>query len=68
MQWRSQDEQVTCMAQHGHTQCMRNMHLLGDLGHTPASEAIFGHKYHSADLPVSSLHVHMKLVIAHANN
>ena len=54
-QWRSQDEQVT-WAQHGHTQRVRNTHLLGDLGHTPAmkifyiihseiaSEAVFGHK------------------------
>ena len=74
-QWRSQDEQVT-WAQHGHTQCVRiNMHLLGDLGHTPAmkilhseitSEAVFGHKYHSSDLPVNSLHVRMKLAITHA--
>ena len=78
-QWRSQDEQVT-LAQHGHTQCVRNMHLLGDLGHAPAmkifklthpeitSEAIFSHKYHSSDLPVCSLHVRMKFAIAHANN
>ena len=29
LQWRSQDEQ----AQHGHTQCVRNTHLLGNLGH-----------------------------------
>ena len=65
MQWCSQDEQVTCMAQHGHTHCMRNTHLLGDLGHTPA---IFGHKYHSAYLPVISLHACMKHAIAHANN
>ena len=57
-QWRSQDEQVT-WAQHGHTQCVRNMHLLGHLGHTPAmkiihseiaSEAVFGHKYNSFSL------------------
>ena len=50
-------------------------HLLGDLGHTPtiktlhseiASEAVFGHKYHSSDLPVCSLHVRMKLAITHA--
>ena len=36
-QWRSQDEQVT-WAQHGHmyTQCVRNTHLLWDLGHAPA--------------------------------
>ena len=70
-----QDKQVT-WAQHGHTQCMRiNTHLLGDLGHTPAmkilhsevaSEAVFGHKYNSSDLPVCSLHVRMKLAIAHA--
>ena len=74
-QWRSQDEQVT-WAQHGHTQCVRiNTHLLGDLGHTPAmkilhfeiaSEAVVGHKYHSSDLPVCSLHVRMKLAITHA--
>ena len=54
--WRSQDDQVT-WAQHGHIQCTHNTHLLGELGHTPAikffwhseiaSEAIFGHKYHS---------------------
>ena len=31
----SQDEQVT-WAQHGHTQCVHNTHLLGDLGHAPA--------------------------------
>ena len=31
-----------------------------------ASEAVFGHKYHSSDLPVCSLHVCMKLAIAHA--
>ena len=74
-QWHSQDEQVT-WAQHGHTQCARiNTHLLGDLGHTPAmkilhseiaSEAVFGHKYHSSDLPVCSLHFRMKLAITHA--
>ena len=79
LQWRSQDEQVT-WAQHGHTQRVRNTHLLGDLGHTPAmkifsiihseiaSEAVFGHKYHSSVLPVCSLHVRMKLAIAHAIN
>ena len=64
------------VAQHGHTQYLRNTYLLGDLGHVPAmkkihseitSEAIFSHKYHSSDLPVCSLHVHMKLAIAHAN-
>ena len=67
-------------AQHGHTQCVRNTHLLGDLGHAPAminfivhseiaSEALFfGHKYNSSVLPVCSLHVCMKLAIAHANN
>ena len=57
-QRRSQDEQVM-WAQHGHTQCVRNMHLLGDLGHAPAmkiihseiaSEAVFGHKYNSFSL------------------
>ena len=50
-------------AQHGHTQCVRDPHLLGDLhvGHTPtmkilhsdheiASVAVFGHKYHSSNL------------------
>ena len=35
MQWRSQDEQVM-WAQHGHIQCVHNMHLLGKLGHAPA--------------------------------
>ena len=34
-QWHSQDEQVM-WAQHGHTQCVRNSHLPGDLGHVPA--------------------------------
>ena len=60
--------------------CVANMHLLEDLGHAPvmknfkfthseiASEAVFSHKYHSSDLPVRSLHVRMKFVIAHANN
>ena len=51
-QWRSQDEQFT-WAQHGHTQCVCNTHLLGDLGHAPAviaSEAVFGHKYNSFSL------------------
>ena len=33
-QWFSQDKQVM-WAQHGHTQCVCNTHLLGDLGHTP---------------------------------
>ena len=33
-QWHSQNEQVTWV-QHGHTQCVCNMHLLGDLGHIP---------------------------------
>ena len=33
--WRTQDEQVT-WAQHGHIQCTRNTHLLGELGHAPA--------------------------------
>ena len=28
--------------------------------------AVFGHKYHSSDLPVCSLHVRMKLAITHA--
>ena len=49
-------------AQHGHTQCVRNMHLLGDLGHAPAtknfkiihSEVIFGHKYNSLSLTAAS--------------
>ena len=48
--------------QHGHTQCVCNMHLLGNLGHAPAmkslkvihseiaSEAIYSHKYHSFSL------------------
>ena len=61
MQWRSQDEQVT-WAQRGHTPCVRNTHLLGDLGRAPpmknfkiihseiASEAVFGHKYNSFSL------------------
>ena len=31
-----------------------------------ASEAIVGHKYHSSNLPVCSLHVRMKLAITHA--
>ena len=55
------------------------MHLLRDLGHALAikffeiihseiaSEAVFGHKYNSSDLPVCSLHVRIKLAIAHAN-
>ena len=34
IQWRSQDEQVTRI-QHGHIHCMRNTHLLGELGHVP---------------------------------
>ena len=34
LQWRSQNEQVTS-AHHGHTQCVRNTHSLGDLGHAP---------------------------------
>ena len=34
-QCRSQDEQVT-WALHGHILCMCNMHLLGELGDTPA--------------------------------
>ena len=59
VQWRSQDWQVT-WAQHGHIQCARNTHLLGELGDAPAtnffihseiaSEAVFGHKYHSFSL------------------
>ena len=61
-QWRSQDEQVM-WAQHGHTQCVHNT-----IHSEIASEAVFGHKYHSSDLPVCSLHVRMKLAIAHANN
>ena len=36
-EWRSQDEPVT-WAQHGHTQFVRNTHLLGDLGHAPATK------------------------------
>ena len=39
-QWRSQDEQVT-WAQHGHILCMCNMHLLGELGHTPAMKILY---------------------------
>ena len=31
------DEQVV-WAYHGHTQCVHNTHLLGDLGHAPAME------------------------------
>ena len=50
------------LAQHGHTQCVRNTHLLGDLGHAPAmknfkiihsesaSETVFGYKYNSFNL------------------
>ena len=34
-QWHSQDEQVM-WAHHGHTQCVRNTHLLEDMGHVPA--------------------------------
>ena len=45
-----------------HTQCVRNMHLPGDLGHAPpmkifkiihseiVSEAVFGHKYNPFSL------------------
>ena len=72
-QLHSQDEQVI-WAQHGHAQCVRNMHLLGDLGHTTltikkfsiihSEITVFGHKSHSSDLPVCSLHVRTKLVIA----
>ena len=36
-QWCTQDEQVT----HGHIQCMRNTHLLGELGHAPAMKIFF---------------------------
>ena len=78
-QWRSQDEQVT-WAHHGHTQSARNTHLLGDLRHAPAKKIFFnytlwdrfwgrfGHKYNSSDLPVCSLHVRIKLAIAHVHN
>ena len=40
VQWRSQDEQVT-WAQRGHTQCVRNMHLLGNLGRAPTMKFFF---------------------------
>ena len=51
-----------CVRGCGHTQCMHNMYLLGNLGHAPtmkiftiihsiiASEAVFSHGYHSFSL------------------
>ena len=48
--------------------CSRHEELKLKIIHSGnASEAVFGYKYHSSDLPVSSLHVRMKLAIAHAN-
>ena len=77
-QWRSQNEQVA-WTQHGHTQCVHDMHLLGNLGHAPAMKMFklytlklllrpfsVTNTIHSV-LPVRSLHVHMKLTIAHTN-
>ena len=75
-QWCSQDEQVTWV-QHGHTQCMRNMHLQGNLGHAPASKNLtlrsLRRQFLATNtilsvLTVCLLHVHMKLAIADANN
>ena len=68
-QWHSQDVQVP-WAQHGHTQCVRNTHLVENLGHTPAVEIykfytlklLFAYKYYSFNL-----HVHMKLAITHGD-
>ena len=34
---------LVMLAQHGHTQCVRNMHLLGDLGHAPAMKIFFNY-------------------------
>ena len=74
-QCRSQDEQVT-WAQHEYIQCACYMHLLVELGHTPAmkiihpeitSEAVFATNTTLSVLPVCLLHIHMK-AIAHANS
>ena len=68
-------------AQHGHIQCARNTHLLGELGHAPSMKVFFFEILHSeitlrrflatyttlSVLPVCSLNIHMK-AITHANN
>ena len=68
-------------AQHGHIQCMGNMHLLGELGHAPAINFFWNYTLWDclilrwflatntilSVLFVCSLHIHMK-VSAHANN
>ena len=35
---------VTAWSQHGHTQCVRNTHLLGNLGHAPPRKIIHSEK------------------------
>ena len=62
-------------AQHDHIQCVRNTHLLGELGHAPAIQIFFDSEIASeaflatnttlAVLPVCSLHVHMKVISDH---
>ena len=78
-QWRSQDEQVT-WAHHGHTQCVCNTYLLGDLGHAPTMKKFKLYTLRSLLRPfqaqiqlfrltaVCSLLVRIKIVIAHVNN
>ena len=58
---------------HDHIQCMRNTHLLGQLGHAPAiqifseiaSEAFLATNTTLAVFLVCSLHVHMKVISDH---
>ena len=56
---------------HSVAQCVRNMHMLGNLGHAPAMK-IFLIKHSEIAFAATNtqsylLHVHMKLAIAHAD-
>ena len=62
---------------HGHTQCVHNMHLVGNLEHAPAMKNVkIIHSEIACDavLPTNTIHsvlpvcsLHMELAIPHAN-